>query len=832
MNSNPTPSFDPRDIFDRNTTKAFDHLRLEQGEVLAQWFERRNQRDLVLKLNTGGGKTLVGLLACASSMAELELPAVYLVSDRYLVRQASREADRLGLDVTDDPRDPGFQAARKILIATTARLFNGRSTFGTEGGPSSPLALGMVVMDDAHAAARIVRQQFSAVIPRPSTAFDRMQEIFGQALSEQRPSWKRDLTHGTLGSSVRVPFWVLSANRDEVKRVIAEHAGDDSNSESFYSWPALEMHLEYSSVSLTHQGFEINPPCSPTRAVPSFEDCRRRLYMTATLAVADSLVTEFGAAPHDLERAIAPSRATDLGDRVVLVPQLADWRLDDDSIREWIHGYVTGDRDLDGLVDANPVNVIVLVPSESRVRPWQTFNPRVCFVGDLPDLMADVAAGKHLGLVVLVNKYDGVDLPNEACRILVIDGVQAGATAREVREDAALGGTDAFAWRRMQSLEQGMGRGVRNQQDYCAVVLLGGDLAADLNAQRFRRYLSPGTQAQVKLSEELSLQLRGHGLTPFREALSAFLARDPNWVAASRGATSGVGYGDLSRDLRVAKAKRDAFELAANNNFAGAVASLRNAADGLDRRESGWLLEDVAMYQHLIDPDGAQVTLARAREDNNYVLRPRVATEVRRARSKLKRLERLARAIGGDATEKSNWRDDVIRVFGSLAFRDGGSSGAEAAMSDLGRLLGFEASRPELETGKGPDVAWWLSDNQIAVIELKTEVAAGSGISKSDADQLSGSMLWARAEYGRSISVVPVMVHPSTECRSDAHMPDGSRVVDEAMLKSLREAVEGFVGLLAESRAPVPEVSLEGKLAQMRLDANGFFSRFGSPAVN
>lgn len=29
----------------------------------------------------------------------------------------------------------------------------------------------------------------------------------------------------------------------------------------------------------------------------------------------------------------------------------------------------------------------------------------------------------HVGLVVLVNKYDGIDLPNDACRIPVIDGL-------------------------------------------------------------------------------------------------------------------------------------------------------------------------------------------------------------------------------------------------------------------------------------------------------------------------------------------------------------------------------------------------------------------------
>lgn len=31
--------------------------------------------------------------------------------------------------------------------------------------------------------------------------------------------------------------------------------------------------------------------------------------------------------------------------------------------------------------------------------------------------------GGYLGLVVLINKYDGVDLPDDACRVLLIDGL-------------------------------------------------------------------------------------------------------------------------------------------------------------------------------------------------------------------------------------------------------------------------------------------------------------------------------------------------------------------------------------------------------------------------
>ena len=60
-----TPSPDggliiPREIFNALPSKVskLDYLRESQGVVLDRWFERRTERDLVIKMNTGGGKTL------------------------------------------------------------------------------------------------------------------------------------------------------------------------------------------------------------------------------------------------------------------------------------------------------------------------------------------------------------------------------------------------------------------------------------------------------------------------------------------------------------------------------------------------------------------------------------------------------------------------------------------------------------------------------------------------------------------------------------------------------------------------------------------------------
>ena len=56
----PRRLLDPRAIFSALPSKApgLDYLRGSQDQILAEWHRRRDTRDLVIRMNTGGGKTL------------------------------------------------------------------------------------------------------------------------------------------------------------------------------------------------------------------------------------------------------------------------------------------------------------------------------------------------------------------------------------------------------------------------------------------------------------------------------------------------------------------------------------------------------------------------------------------------------------------------------------------------------------------------------------------------------------------------------------------------------------------------------------------------------
>ncbi len=70
----------PRDIFAALPARSsrYEYLRDVQREVFDGWFGRRTERDLVIKMNTGNGKTLVGLMLLKSALNEHAGPAAYL----------------------------------------------------------------------------------------------------------------------------------------------------------------------------------------------------------------------------------------------------------------------------------------------------------------------------------------------------------------------------------------------------------------------------------------------------------------------------------------------------------------------------------------------------------------------------------------------------------------------------------------------------------------------------------------------------------------------------------------------------------------------------------
>src|SRR5690606_6500630 len=95
----------------------------------------------------------------------------------------------------------------------------------------------------------------------------------------------------------------------------------------------------------------------------------------------------------------------------------------------------------------------------------------------------------------------------------------------EQRASAALTGSMSFKAREVQRLEQGMGRAIRDVEDYCAVLVLTSDAALTLRDPQLRGFYSPATRAQIELSQQIAEQIEGEGIEVIADLLDTFLER-------------------------------------------------------------------------------------------------------------------------------------------------------------------------------------------------------------------------------------------------------------------------------------------------------------------
>lgn len=167
-NNDATPkTIDPKRLFrllPKSSGSRFQFPYDIQTEVWDQWFKRRTEPNLIIKMNTGSGKTVVGLLILQSSLNEGVGPAAYLVPDNQLRGQVEEAAFELGITTTDDPNDADFRLSKSVLVTTVNKVYNGRSVFGVGGSSFPPIEIGSIVIDDAHACIPKIEQQFSLSI--------------------------------------------------------------------------------------------------------------------------------------------------------------------------------------------------------------------------------------------------------------------------------------------------------------------------------------------------------------------------------------------------------------------------------------------------------------------------------------------------------------------------------------------------------------------------------------------------------------------------------------------------------------------------------------------
>lgn len=472
---------DPKEIFMSLPSKneKYSYLRNVQAEVLEQWYDKRNFKNNIIKMNTGSGKTTVALLILKSCLNECGGHAAYVVPDNYLVAQVVKEANELGIQVTITETDISFIQGEAILIINIQKLFNGKSIFGMRN--TGNIVLDYILIDDVNACVEDVKSQFSIRIPRNTEISKQIFCLYKDDLRKQNEKIFLDICdEDPCSGNIIVPFWRVSDTKSDLLQILQTHKDDN---EIKFNFPLIGEILPYCNCTFTYKGIEIEPYMVPVHKISSFCNAKRRIFMSATLCDDSQLVTTFDI--NDITKAITPKQANDIGDRMILFPQAYSPLIKDDDMKDKIVQY------------AKTYNTVVIVPSEYRAKYWSNVTTNIFSAINIKDGVELIKRSNN-GLYVFINKYDGIDLPDNACRIIVLDGLPDARTAVEQINESYLQGSDNTTKNKIQKIEQGMGRGIRSSNDFCGVIIMGAQLIQVIYSPKSQSFLALLLKSNLK----------------------------------------------------------------------------------------------------------------------------------------------------------------------------------------------------------------------------------------------------------------------------------------------------------------------------------------------
>ncbi len=764
----------PRDIFKSLTLRgSVQNVWGPQAEALEAWHKDRPRQDIVIGLSTGGGKTLVGLLIAQSLVNETHGKVIYACPTKQLVDQAAEKARDCGIDVAvymagTWQNVQAYDRSVGFCITNYAAVFNSRSIFRDH-------EIAGLVFDDAHVASNFVRSQFSLDIANTHQAFIDIANLFRPHFyrSSQTQEFE-DMLRGDRLALLFAPMFEVRRQADAMRRFLAQK-GVAENPKTSFPWEYLKDRLGRCVVLLSGSGIQITPPVLPVQSLPYFRRDVRRIYLTATLPTHVEFLRTFGVS---CPLRITPGGKSGEAQRLfVFMPGASD-----DEQRQA------------ALTLAEAHKACIITSSDHAANAWCP--PAAKFSGTHAAVQAFARSSRPEKLVMAA-RYDGVDLPGDACRILILSGLPTGSSLFERFIDQGLRIERLRSSHLAVRITQAIGRIFRGNTDHGAVLVCGRELQRWLSNPQNQRYMPRLLQQQVNFGLELR-RMVDEGHTTFEELLRGVLDGTKEWDALYSAHVEAFETQEQPSEpewfVNSVLGEVEAFGHLWDGNWAEAAAgyaSIADAAEKEDQRLSAW-------FRHW---EGLANDYAK-----NHDAALRAYVRAANARSELGRPATKHGVVTGGASVAPSIQarriSDVLKKKGpqvsahikaiEKGFADPSKTNSvEQALRDLGAILGLESSRPERQTGSGPDVLWrYPSARSGAALEAKTNKKPTSEYTKKDdIGQFHDHIGWLEDNHPGE-TFLKAIVGPKLPVSRESHPPEDLRIIP----------LEQFVALAARAK--------------------------------
>lgn len=775
----------------RVSDTSINDLWLAQGDALREWNTRRAESDVSIALNTGAGKTLVGLLIGQSLVNELRSLVVYACSSIQLIEQTAKKAGGYGLPVTTYAKGEfSNDLATKgdaICLTSYQALFNGKSRFRRED-------IGGIIFDDAHAAEHLLRDHFSLRVTKrdfPGAFASIVGEFEEYFHNIGMASSYGEVIENRSSGLIFVPPFEVKKVHTSIVRCLRE-SGIDGPLNTAFAWEHLKDHIDLCAFIVSSTEVTITPPFVPVGALCYFSRDIRRVYLSATLSSMDVFIRTFGLKP---SAQIAPTTTAGECERMIVVPSKVAGVTDEVLATETF---------------IKPYKSLILTTSYQRARVWNGLvePPPPEHATEAIERFKTVAGSEKL---LLVARYDGMDLPGDMCRVVVIDDLPSGIGPLERYLWEYLRLNNAIRTTVASRIAQSFGRISRGMSDHGVALVTGEQLVKWLLIPKNISSLPAFLQKQLQLGFQMSGQMAN---TVVASTISRCLNRDDGWVSAyedfmkNAAPETAAANSDSAAKLALAEARyaKDMW----NRDYEKAAERLRRTLEAATEFSSGlaawhklWL---GYALENLGDADTARALYQQAHATQRNIPRP---VEEISSDAHTETAEQIVRAARLFEVTRDARVHVPRRLAPDLQYLNGTgtSNQAEEAIRCLGQYLGFEATRPDHEHGTGPDVLWLVASGGALCMDAKTNKEESSVYRKEEIGQLADHVQWVRDNTDVA-DPVPALVGPKVGVSGTANPADDMVLVTLDSLFRVGEMLKAVYRDVAGQALPINLVSV------------------------
>ncbi len=818
-NDNPIEIYE---TLDRASDKG--PLRLSQTNVLENWYDNfRDKKDVILKLHTGAGKTLIGLLILQSKLNSNGLPVMYLCPNTFLVDQTCEQAKQFGIKFcrvdSHNQLPQEFLDGKSILIATTQLLFNGITKFKLR---HNSILVDTLVLDDSHACIETINDTFTIKVKKEDKLYAELFSLFETDLELQGEATAEEIRQGEFESFLVVPYWAWI---DKIKEVVKSLVKYRDENYLVFVWDLIKEIIENCQCIISGSSIEISPYRNPLAIFGTFAKANHKIFMSATTSNDAFFIKGLGVSLDVVKNPLRYADEKWSGEKMILIPY-------------FIHQEFTNPTIVSLFAKEKAKRqsgIVALVPSNKKADYWKRGGAEFPKKLDIQNIIKTFKDGDYSKTLVLSNRYEGIDLPDDNCRILILDSKPISISLADRLQERFRENSRILDLKVAQKIEQGMGRAVRGEKDYCVVLITGMNLISLLASNKLRKYFSAQTNKQIEIGKATAELVAEQATTDnpvelLNEILAVSLKREDTWkqfyVQEMNSINETDSYEEIYKQLQFEKIAED---YCASNQFSEAVNTIQKLIDECipqsDKVERAYYLQEMARYAYQDQKTTSNEYQLQSYNLNRLLLKPQYGIGFQKLEINQKRGENIISWIN-QYDSFAELQLKVTELLSDLSFGKRADS-FERALNEMGLALGFACERPDKELKKGPDNLWNIHENKYILFECKNEVSEERAeIAKAETGQMNNACAWFNTNYHINAAKYVLVIPPKVIASSTGFNFDVEILTKKGLKKIKQNFNSFFMEFSSYDLSTITEMQIDKYLKTHKLTVDDLMTEY------